>query len=77
MGITSGRTLSHSVSLVGRARARLIHLTAAGALVGCLYGGFAFSAAVAQIATAHAATSGHAVVSVQPSVPCGAIPFPC
>ena len=31
MNITSGRTLSHSVSLVGRARARLIHLTAAGA----------------------------------------------
>lgn len=72
---TSVRT--RQVSLASRIRARLVQITAAGALIGCLCGGFAFSSAAMPLTSAHAVSASHALAGVQVNTPCGAVPFPC
>jgi hypothetical protein len=77
MGIASRRDHTSYVSLVGRLRTRIIQVTAAGALIGCLYGGFTLAPAAASLATAHVSSAGQAAQASTAKSVCGAVPFPC
>jgi hypothetical protein len=77
MGIASRRDHTRHVSLVGRLRTRIVQMTAAGALIGCLYGGFTLAPAAASLATAHVSNASHAAQASTGKSVCGAVPFPC
>lgn len=78
MGIAPRRADFREPEFVNRVRTRLIQITAAGALAGCLYGGIALAPAVASFATAHVAPASQMVASTSTSEgTCGAVPFNC
>jgi hypothetical protein len=76
MGIASRRADPRDTRPVTRFRMRLIQLTTAGALIGCLYGGVALAPAAASVVTTRVAPAAHSVAAAPMSV-CGAVPIPC
>jgi hypothetical protein len=77
MSTASRRADSRDLTTVHRLRSRLIQVTAAGALVGCLYGGFALAPAVASLTSAHVAPTSHTIAAVSPDSNCGGVPIGC
>ncbi len=77
MSTASRHAVAREMSFVHRVRNRLVQVTAAGALLGCLYGGFTLAPAVGSLATAHVAPAAQSVAAVQPESGCGAVPFGC